>query len=297
MATQSQIEPTLEMINGETGLRFLAVHFARMGQYKYLLRNLIVRDIKVRYKNSLLGMLWSLLNPLMMMLVFTFVFGVLFARSDVRNYPIFFLIGILPWNFFSSSVMGGTVSISGGASMIKKVFFPRELLPLAKVLANLVHLGLAFVVFLIYFYFSGMQLTLHALWVPALLVTQVLFTLGLVLLFSAIHVFYRDIVMILDVAMLAWFFLTPIVYPLERLGTSAQFLGFTVNPIMLLRWFNPMASIIDGYRTVLWGTPGSLGAASMDPAYFARTFATSVVVFLVGYAIFLANSDRFAEKL
>lgn len=272
-------------------------HLAELLRYRYLLRNLIERDLKVRYKNSVLGILWSLLNPLGMMLVFTLVFSVLASESSPTHYHVFVLVGLLPWNFFSGAVVSGANAILNHSGLVKKVYFPRALLPLAAVLSSLVNFGLAFIILVIFLLTSGIGLTVHALWLPALLLTQVCFTVGLVMLLSALHVFYRDIAMILDVGMLAWFFLTPVVYPLEQLARSVDVLG-GISGAQLIRWVNPMASIIDGYRTVLWGTLGSQGVpASMDPAYLLRTFLTAVLTLAAGYAFFQRTQHLFGEKL
>lgn len=264
--------------------------------YRYLLRNLIARDLKARYKNSVLGILWSILNPLFLMIVFTVLFSVL-ANNQIRDYPIFVLTGLIPWNFFSGSLTGGTTSITGNSGLIKKVYFPRELLPTAALLSNLVNFLFAFLVLVIFLYIFGIGLTVHALWVPLILATQLIFTLGLVLLLGSLTVFYRDVLMILEVVMLAWFFLTPVFYSLEMFGSTATVMGYTFYPAQLLRWLNPMASIIDGYRTVLWGTYDSGGPASMYPPYLLRTFVTSVIVFIMGYAVFTRLNPLFGEKL
>jgi ABC-type polysaccharide/polyol phosphate export permease len=266
-------------------------------RYRYLLQNLVKRDLKVRYRNSILGVLWSLLNPLFMMLVFSLIFGKLIPREDIPHYPVFFLVGLLPWNFFSGSILSGTVSITSNAPLIKKVFFPRILLPGASLLSNLVNFLLAFIVLVIFLYASGIGLTIHALWLPVLLFTHLLFILGLVLILSTVYVFYRDVVMILDVVMLAWFFLTPSMYPLDWLGEPRTIMNITVSPAVVMRWLNPMASIIDGYRTVLWGTMGSNGPASMDPIYLLRTLVTAAVIFFIGFSSFTRTQHLFGEKL
>jgi ABC-type polysaccharide/polyol phosphate export permease len=236
-----------------------------------------------------LGILWSLLNPLLMMLVFTLIFTVLIPNRDLRQYSVFILVGLLPWNFFSGALISGTTSITNNSALIKKVYFPRELLPLSAVLSNLVNFGLAFLVLLVFLYASGLGLTVHALWLPAILLTQLIFVLGLCLLLGTLHVFYRDVMMIMDVVMLAWFFLTPVFYPL--------IVGVTFVPAVTMRWLNPMASIIDGYRTVLWGTSTSSGPASMAPEYLLRTFVTAVLIFAAGYAVFIRSQHLFGEKL
>lgn len=266
-------------------------------KYRYLLYNLIIRDLKVRYKNSLLGVLWSLLNPLLMMLVFTLVFTAMWP-ADIPQYPVFVLVGLLPWNFFTGALMGGTVSISGNGALIKKVYFPREMLPLSAVLSGLVNFLIAFLVLLAFLFAYDLGLSRHALWVPVILATQVIFTAGLVLFLSALHVFYRDVVMMLDAVILAWFFLTPILYPLEWLNERGLILG-QIEPAVVMRWLNPMASIVDAYRTVLWGTMSAAGSgpASMDPGFFIRTLLTSILILIVGYLFFNRAQYLFGEKL
>ncbi len=266
-------------------------------RHRYLLSNLVRRDLKVRYRNSFLGILWSLLSPLLMMLVFSLIFAKLIPREDIRQYAVFFLVGLLPWNFFTGSLMSGATSITGSTQLVKKVYFPRVLLPTASTISNLVNFLIAFVILIIFLFASGLGLTIHSLWVPPLLITQIIFILGLVLLFSSMNVFYRDVIMILNVVLLAWFFLTPVIYPLDWLGDTRTVMGISFNPAVVMRWLNPMASIIDGYRTVLWGTMGSSGPAPMDPIYLARTFITSALVFILGLAAFNRTKHVFGEKL
>lgn len=271
-------------------------------EYRFLLQNLVVRDLKVRYKNSFLGVLWSLLNPLLMALVFSMVFRQAFG-GDLRQYYVFFLVGIMPWNFFSSALMTGTMAILQNSTLIKKVNFPRELLIFGSVLSNLVNFLLAMVVLLAFLFFSGLGLSIHALWVPVILLIQVIFVTGLALFLGSINVFYRDVLMILDVVMLAWFFLTPIFYPFDQFDSmnALVLFGTAFEPSQVMRWLNPMASIIDGYRTVLWGTisggVSTAGPVPMNTLYLLRTFVTAVIVFIVGYATFLRTHRLFGERL
>lgn len=291
----------VHVYDADVGWRNLLPDLQELRSYRFLLRNLVVRDLKVRYKNSILGVLWSLLNPLLMMVVFSLVFGVL-SNNDIRQYSVFFLVGLMPWNFFSGSVLSGANAITGNAHLVKKVYFPRELLPVAALMSNLVNFFIALLVLVVFLYLSGIGLTVHAVWVPLLIITQLIFTLGLVLLLSSLHVFYRDIMMILDVVMLAWFFLTPVMYPLSRFGQQVTILGIEFLPAQVMRWVNPMASIIDGYRTVLWGVitangEVSAGPAAMDPAYLLRTFVTAVIILVVGYLVFARRRHLFGESL
>ena len=297
MDIQSEHSSEDYLIDSDISWNSWRIHIAELFRYRYLLFNLVRRDLKVKYRYSILGILWSLLSPLMMMLVFSLIFAKLLPRGDVRDYAIFFLVALLPWQFFTGSMLSGTSSVTGSSSLVKKVYFPRELLPTSAIFANLVNFIIALGVLVIFLYIAGIGLTIHAGWVPAILFTQIVFTLGLVFILSSLNVFYRDIVMILDVVLLAWFFLTPIIYPLEWLGESAEILGITFNPAVVLRWINPMASIVDGYRTVLWGTTGSNGPVAMDPIFLLRTFVTALVFFLAGFVIFSKTRHAFGEKL
>ena len=283
-----------EADGGQIKLRFKLQEFKK---YRFLLHSLVQRDLKSRYKNSLLGILWSLLNPLALMLVFTLVFSVFSGGQDYRQYPVFVLVGLLPWNFFSGSLMSGTVSVVGNSALIKKVYFPRELLPVSSLLSNLVNFLIALIILVIFLYAYDLGLTIYALWVPVILLTQMIFTLVLVLFLSSFTVFYRDILMILDVVLLAWFFLTPIFYPLEIYNQVSEVMGIAFSPARVMRWLNPMASIIDSYRTVLWGNMGSDGPANMDPGFFLRTLTTAVLTLVIGYIVFARTEHLFGERL
>ena len=297
MTSKTDPAPNLYIYDAAAGGARLRERLAALKKYRYLLTNLVIRDIKARYKNSILGILWSMLNPLGLMVVFTIVFTVMGRGGGYRQYPVFVLVGIMPWNFFSGSLVGGTNSIIANSSLIKKVYFPRELLPAASLLSNLVNFSFTFLVLIVFIYAYGIGLTRYALWVPFIVLTQLIFTLGVTLLLSSIAVFYRDMLMILEVGMTAWFFLTPIFYPFEFFGNSSTLLGITFNPAQVMRWLNPMASIIDSYRTVLWGTQGSVGPVSMNPIFLLRTFVTAVIVFVIGYAVFIRTEYLFGEKL
>jgi len=263
-------------------------------QYRDLIRNLVIRDLKVRYKNSALGILWSLLNPLLMMIVFTVVFTIMApVRSGaVSDFPIFVLCALLPWNFFSASVIGSTTSIVANGALIKKVYFPREVLPLATVLSNLVNFVIAMVVlFGIVGLVFQIPLTVWLLYLPLVVLIQIVFTLGIGLLLATMNVFYRDTQQIMDVVMLAWFFMTPIFYPIEILPRNYDLFGVTLDVWRLVPILNPMASLIATYRVILYnGSPPALD-------FLARTAITAVVFFLAGWLVFHRYSWRFAEEL
>ncbi len=267
-------------------------------RYTYLLRNLVQRDVKVRYKNSLLGVVWSLLNPLLMMMVYTVLFTILRPNNSIQYFHIFILVALIPWQFLAGTVLGGTVSITQNASLVKKVFFPRALLPTSVMFSQLVNFALSFVVLVVLLYLSGIGLTRYVLWVPVILFTQMVFMLGLALALAAAQTFYRDTLQIMQVVVLAWFFLTPIFYPFEDFAHTADLMGWSFTPARLMRWINPMASIVDSYRTVLWGTMNSQGQpAAMDPLMLGRTFVTAVITLVIGYYFFIKTEHLFGEKL
>ncbi len=257
-------------------------------EYRELIYNLVLRDLKVRYKNSVLGVVWSWLNPLLMMLVFTFIF----RRPDMRDFHIYVLSGLLPWNFFSGAVMGGIPSIVGNGHLIKKVYFPREVLPISLVLSNLVNFLIGMPVLFLLALISGVRLNAYVLLLPVPILIQTLFAIGLVLFLSTLEVFYRDTHMLMDVGMLAWFFITPIFYQVEQqLPETMALLGQTLYPRRLLFWINPMASIINTYQDLIYN--GELTVLS----FLARTAVTAVLVLVFGYWFFLRFRGRFGEEV
>ena len=263
--------------------------FSELYRYRELIRNLVVRDLKVRYKNSVLGVLWSLLNPLLMTLVFTVVFT-LMIPSDIPAYPVFFMCGFLPWTFFSSSVAGATGSIVGNAHLIKKVYFPREILPLSDVLSNLVNFLVALIVLFGMLFVFQIGITPAVLMLPLIILIQMFFVLGMAFFLSTANVFYRDTEHIFGIVLQAWFFLTPVFYPITILPESANVLGMTVDIQLWARRLNPMASLIASYRDILYkGQPTGLD-------FLFRTAVQCIGVLVIGYLVFCRHSSRFGEE-
>jgi lipopolysaccharide transport system permease protein len=262
---------------------------AQLFQFRELLKNLVIRDLKVRYRNSALGVLWSLLNPLLMTLVFTFVFTFMLP-NNIENYPVFFMAGFLPWSLFAASASEATDSIVNNANLIKKVYFPREILPLSQVLANLVHFLIALVVLFVLLLVYQMKLTPAVLMLPLIVFTELMLVAGVSLLLATANVFYRDTKHILQVLLQALFFLTPIFYPIDMLPESTVILGVTVNLQLWLRRVNPLASLVAAYQDVLyWGQLTGLD-------FFLRTFATCLIILIVGYLVFVRYSRLFGEE-
>ncbi|MBI1296811.1 ABC transporter permease [bacterium] len=269
----------------------LKARSALLLHYRFLIYNLVVRDLKSRYRNSILGFLWSLLNPLGMMLVFTVMSLVLFRDQTIENYPVFLLSGLLAWNYFSASIMTGANSVLAGGHLIKKVYFPAEVLPISAVLANLVNFLLALVVLFAAILFFHTKFTGWLWLLPIVILIQTIFTLGVVFFLSALQVYYRDTLIVMDVVMLAWFFLTPVFYSATFLPESYTLWGVTLD---VRRWshiLNPMASLINMYRDLLYG------ATRTDLDFFLRTAVTAVVVLLVGYWFFVRYSANFSEEV
>jgi lipopolysaccharide transport system permease protein len=261
--------------------------------YRELVRNLVVSEVKARYKNSALGFVWSLLNPLAMMLVFTVVFGILWPNrsEEIRNYPIFLLCGLLPWNYFSASVVGSIQSIVGNSNLVKKVYFPREVLPIATVVSQLVNFLLAMVVlFAALIIFNG-RFSPWLWLLPAVIIIQSCFALGIAFILSTLNVFYRDTAIIMEVVMLAWFFLTPVFYSVSQLPRVVEVLGMELDVHRLVYILNPMASLVNVYRDLLYH------GYRTDLDFFVRTAVTALVTLGVGYWFFVRHSARFGEEV
>ena len=251
-------------------------------RYRELVKNLVLRDLRLRYRNSALGFLWCLLNPLMMMVVFTVVFTILLTNNTIQQFPVFILIGILAWNLHSTALMAGIQSVVSNASLVQKVYFPREVLPISSVLSNTVNFLLSLVVLFAMIFLYQIPLSATVLFLPLVILFQVIFTVGIAFVLAAANVYYRDTSSIMETLMLAWFFLTPIFYRIED-----------VFPVYgrLMYIFNPPASFIAAYRDILYyGT-------MTDWDFFSRTAVTAVMTLVLGYIFFLRASRSFGEAL
>jgi lipopolysaccharide transport system permease protein len=259
--------------------------------HRDLLRNLVVSEIKTRYKNSVLGFVWSLLNPLAMMMVFTVVFGVLWPNHQIDNFPIFLLCGLLPWNFFSASVFSSINSVLSNGNLVKKVYFPREILPIAAILAQLVNFLLALVVLFAALLIVGTNFSPWLWTLPLIILIQTCFSLGIGLVLSTLQVFYRDTQLVMEVVMLAWFFLTPVFYTASQLPESYPLWGYELPAQRILYILNPMASLINVYRDLLYN------GYRTDIDFFIRTTITAFLALSFGYWFFTRYSDRFGEEV
>lgn len=251
------------------------------GRYRDLVLNLVSRDLKVRYRESFVGFGWSMLNPLLMTGVFYLVFHV-FLGNPTPMFPVFLLCGILPWNWCSAAVSTGVGSVVSNAHLIKKVYFPRELLPVSIVASNMVHFLLALPVLLLMMAIFGAPFTGWIALVPLLMAIQMAFLCGVALFLSCLNVFFRDTRPIMDVLLQLWFFLTPVFYRIEDVA------GGWASALYLL---NPMASIVTAYRAVLYD------GRAPDASLLAVSTTVSLAVLVAGYAFFARSSHLFGEEL
>jgi ABC-2 type transport system permease protein len=299
-ATVQTVERTSESPHLRVGerLRILVAH-------REILANLVRKELKVKYAASVLGAVWSLLNPLVYLAVFSFVAKVLGA--GIPNYPVYLLSGLLAWNLFSASMGSGARAVLDNANLVKKVAFAREILPLAAVGVGLVDFALQSAVLLLYIIVSGYGLHLPelALW-PLAFVTLMVLTVALSLWFSALNVRYRDVGHLLNIALLVWFWATPIVYAEFQVQDLAEKQTWFGIPRLAFYLLNPMVDIVAGFHRALYGTVRPL--VDQDPVLFTKSLGwvagivtTTLVVSLIGlrlaWGYFFNRSGDFAEEL
>jgi len=250
--------------------------------YRELVRNLVIRDLKVRYRNSVFGFAWSLLNPLFLMVVLSVVFTVAFERATpVGNFPAFLIVGLIAWNFTSTSLSRAVNSVLENKQLVNKVFFPREVIPASVVLANFVHFVLAIPVLVIILLVLGVMPTPTILLLPPVMLIHLVLVLGIALFVSCVNVFYRDMGVAMEVLLQAWFFATPIIY------------HHWILPVWLQKPFmaNPLAAIITAYRDIL------LLGQFPDRNFTLGALVSSTLIFVIGYAVYTRYAPRFAEEV
>ncbi len=251
-----------------------------VGRYVDLLHNLVTRAIKQRYKRSVLGFAWTMLNPLLTMVILTVVFSAVFG-AIVPNYPLFVIIGLLAWNLFSLGSTQGLASIVDSGSLIRKVAVPKEMFPLAAVGANLVNFLLSLVPLALVMLIMRVQITTAILWVPVGVALIGTFTLGVALTLGTLNVFFRDVRYFYEAGLLAWFYGTPIFYPIDVLSPRAR---------AVLRW-NPMYVLVEVFRVPLYA-----GTAPAPAIVLAAMLEAGAMV-LVGWWIFRRYQARFVDYI
>ena len=257
-------------------------HLKKLFSYHELLINITLRDIKSRYKQSILGTTWAVIQPLSLMLIFTAVFSkLLHVQTNGTPYPVFSYCSLLPWSFFASSLTFAIPSLLNNSNLITKIYFPREIFPIASIMSCFLDFLVAGTLFVLMIFYYRIHISWCIFFVPLIVFIQILFTLGIAFFASAVIVFFRDIRYIVPLGLQLWMFATPIVYPTNMV------------PIKYLSVYmlNPMAGIIDSYRRViLYGEPPNI-------KYLGTAFLISVFSFYLAYRFFKKAEMKFADTI
>lgn len=248
----------------------------RLNQYKPLIHELVTRDLKIKYRRSFLGYLWSLLNPLMMMAVMTLVFSYMF-RFDIPNYPLYLICGQTLWNFFNESTSAAMHSVLGNGSLIRKVYIPKYIFPVSRVLSSFVTMSFSLVAILIVMIFTGVPFRWTMLLIPVPLMCLLVFSMGISMALSAMAVYFRDILHLYNVLTLAWNYLTPIFYPVTALPEK----------VARLFNFNPIYHFVTFFRSVvIYGEVPAVGV-------WVGSVISSLVALLIGLGVFRKLQKNF----
>jgi lipopolysaccharide transport system permease protein len=261
-------------------------NLAQLVRYRGLIHSLVARELKARYRGSVLGFFWSFVNPLLLLLVYTFVFKVVLPAShpkEIEPYALFLFCGLLPWTWFNSSLTESANVLIAGGNLIKKVLFPAEVLPIVTVLANLVHFCLGLPILAVFLLYFRVPLSFGELvWFPLVVFTQLVLTLGLAFACSALTVHFRDIKDLLANLLTLWFFSTPIIYPMYSApGIAKRLLDL-----------NPFTHLAVSYQEILF-YQGPFG----HWRWLLALLVFSSAVFLGGYWVFDRLRDSFAEEV
>lgn len=250
-------------------------------EYRQMIFSLVKKDLRGRYKGSVLGFLWTFINPLMQLMVFTMVFSII-LRSDIEKYYLFLFVALIPWNFFSSCLSGGARSVLNEQSMVTKIYFPREVLPISYVTSGFINMLYCFIVVFIVVIFSGIKIYPPALLclIPVMLIEYVM-ALGVTFFTSAVTVYFRDFEHIMGVIGMAWQYLTPVMYPMS----------WVPDKLLFIFNMNPMTHVILAYRDILY-----YGKVP-DMSTLVRAVVFAFAILLVGSFTFKILKKRFAEEM
>jgi len=278
---QSSSMPTVVI---EPTRGFASLQLRVLWEYRELLYFLVWRDLKVRYKQTALGVAWVVLQPVVSMVVFSVLFGgLLGVPSGDVPYPIFVFAGLLPWQYFAGSLTRSSQSLVGSAHVITKVYFPRLVIPMSGVISGLVDFGVAFLILLGLMVLYGVKPTPALVWLPLFLLLAVLTALGFGLWLSALNVRYRDVNYLLPFLVQIWMFLTPVIYPSTIIP----------EPFRWLLALNPMTGVVAGFR---WALLGEYLADAQPPGpLFAVSVAVALLVLASGLVFFRRTERTFAD--
>jgi lipopolysaccharide transport system permease protein len=265
------------------GFLDLGIYLARFWQRRDLLWHMTVRHLRGQYKQSVLGWAWAVVNPLSLIVILSFVFSTIlrFPVPGDIPYPLFLFVGLLPWIFFSTALPSATDSVVGASSLVTKVYFPREILPTAAVFTKLVDLGFGIVILIGLMLYYGHPPEATAVWLPLLFFIHLVFTLGLSYPLAALNLFFHDVRFLVGVALTLWFYLTPIIYPIDVVPEKYELI-FDLNPNSLF---------IRAYRRVLlYGDSPELGKVLIG-------LAIALATFIIGYYLFKKMERGFADRI
>lgn len=255
--------------------------FKELYAYREMIFSLVRRDLKGRYKGSVLGFMWTFINPLLQLGVYTMVFS-LIMRNGIEDYYLFLFVALIPWIFFSTSLAGGSSCIWAQQDMVKKIYFPREVLPIAFVTSQFVNMLLSFLVVFGVLIISGKGLNLAALmYLPIIMLVEYVMALSVAMLFSAVTVYLRDIEYLTGIVTMAWQFLSPVMYSADQVPQE----------VLWIFNLNPMTSVITAYREILYyGNAPKLGT-------LVTAIMFGVIVLIIGVTVFGRLKRHFAEEL
>ncbi|GAB4203224.1 MAG: ABC transporter permease [Tibeticola sp.] len=267
----------LTVIEPPRGWRML--DWRELWAYRELLWVLTLRDVKVRYKQTVLGAAWAIIRPVTTMVIFSIVFGHLAKMpSDGYPYPVFVYAGLLPWTFFAAAISASGQSLVGSAHLVSKVYFPRLIIPLSSVGAGLVDLLIATAILLLMMLWYGVGWSLNLLAAPLLLAGVVFVALGVGTLLSALTVAYRDFTHLTPFLVQIWMYITPVIFPVTLVPEAWRW----------LLYLNPMTGLVEGFRSAFLGKP-------FDPSGLGISLAIGIVLFAAGVAYFEKVERRFAD--
>ena len=254
--------------------------FRELYNYRELLKTNIKKEIRGKYKGSWLGVLWTFLNPLLMLAVYALVFPYI-LRVDVDNYTIFMIVALIPWNFFTTAIQTGTGSVVANGNILKKVYFPREIIPISITTSQLVNFLITCIIMAVFIIFSGVGFSIHLLYFPLLVFILYILTLGITFILSALTVFVRDVAHFVSVILMLGFYATPIVYLGEMIPDKFQ----------LFLKLNPMAQLVEAYRAILYYHQVP------DMKMLTLWGIGSFLILVFGYMIFKKLEKSFVEEL
>ncbi len=276
--TQDQAQDqAISLVHIRSNRGWAALSLKELWAYREVVGFLAWRDIQVRYKQTIFGALWAILQPFITMVIFSIVFGrVAKMPSDGVPYPIFAYAALVPWMFFSSSVSNASNSLVGGASIMTRIYFPRLAMPLSATLANFVDFILAFVVLLALMVYFGVAPTANVVWLPLLLLLVIATALGVSFVLAAMNVQFRDVKYAVPFLLQSWMFATPVVYPASLITDPFWHAVYALNP---------MVGVIEGFRWALLGTDTAPGLSIIVSSIVATCL-------LVGGAFYFKRMER-----